>query len=71
MACLRNSAALPMTPSPAIFSQILTSLIQFTRRGYAEETVAAMDREGKDIVDQVFQRTQGILKTRRSILDGP
>ena len=38
-------------------------------RGYAEETAAAVDREVKDIVDQVFQRTQGILNTRRSILD--
>lgn len=38
-------------------------------RDYAEETAAAVDREVKSIVDQVFQRTQGILTTRRPILD--
>jgi cell division protease FtsH len=38
-------------------------------RDYAEETAASVDREVKDIVDRVFQRTQGILNTRRSILD--
>lgn len=38
-------------------------------RDYAEETAAAVDREVKSIVDQVFQRTQGLLNTRRTILD--
>lgn len=38
-------------------------------RDYAEETAAAVDHEVKTIVDQVFQRTQGILTTRRPILD--
>lgn len=38
-------------------------------RDYAEETAAAVDREVKDIVDRVFQRTQGMLTTRRPILD--
>jgi cell division protease FtsH len=38
-------------------------------RDYAEETAAAVDREVKAIVEQVFQRTQGILNTRRPILD--
>ncbi|KRR26200.1 cell division protein FtsH [Bradyrhizobium lablabi] len=38
-------------------------------RDYAEETAASVDREVRDIVDRVFQRTQGILNTRRSILD--
>ncbi len=38
-------------------------------RDYAEETAAAVDREVKDIVDRVLQRTEGILTTRRSILD--
>jgi cell division protease FtsH len=38
-------------------------------RDYAEETAAAVDQEVKAIVDQVFQRTQGILSTRRPILD--
>lgn len=38
-------------------------------RDYAEETAAAVDREVKDIVDRVFQRTQGMLTSRRPILD--
>lgn len=38
-------------------------------RDYAEETAAAVDREVKDIVDRVLQRTEGLLTTRRSILD--
>jgi cell division protease FtsH len=38
-------------------------------RDYAEETAATIDREVKNIVDHVFQRTQGILTTRRPILD--
>jgi cell division protease FtsH len=38
-------------------------------RDYAEETAAAVDREVKDIVDQVFQRTKSILNARRPILD--
>lgn len=38
-------------------------------REYAEETAAAVDREVRVIVDNVFQRTQGLLTTRRSILD--
>ena len=38
-------------------------------RDYAEETAAAVDREVKDIVDRVLERTEGILTTRRSILD--
>lgn len=38
-------------------------------REYAEETAAAVDREVRLIVDNVFQRTQGLLTMRRSILD--
>lgn len=38
-------------------------------REYAEETAAAVDREVRVIVDNVFQRTQGLLTVRRSILD--
>jgi cell division protease FtsH len=38
-------------------------------RDYAEETAAAVDHEVKAIVAHVFQRTQGILTTRRPILD--
>ncbi|WP_377831108.1 ATP-dependent zinc metalloprotease FtsH (plasmid) [Bradyrhizobium lupini] len=38
-------------------------------RDYAEETAAAVDREVKDIVDRILQRTEGMLTTRRSILD--
>lgn len=38
-------------------------------RDYAEETAAAVDREVKDIVDRVLERTEGILTTRRPILD--
>jgi cell division protease FtsH len=36
---------------------------------YAEETAAAVDHEVRAIIDQVFQRTQGILKARRTVLD--
>ena len=36
---------------------------------YAEETAAAVDHEVRTIIDQVFQRTQGILKARRTVLD--
>jgi cell division protease FtsH len=38
-------------------------------RDYAEQTAAAVDHEVKAIIDRVFQRTQGILNVRRSILD--
>lgn len=38
-------------------------------RDYAEETAAAVDREVKDIVNHVLERTEGILTTRRPILD--
>lgn len=38
-------------------------------RDYAEETAAAVDREVKDIVNRVLERTEGILTTRRPILD--
>ncbi|WP_369725098.1 ATP-dependent zinc metalloprotease FtsH [Bradyrhizobium sp. LLZ17] len=38
-------------------------------RDYAEETAAAVDREVKDIVDRVLERTEDLLTTRRSILD--
>jgi cell division protease FtsH len=38
-------------------------------RDYAEETAAVIDHEVGAIVDQVFQRTQGILKARRAVLD--
>lgn len=38
-------------------------------RDYAEETAAAVDREVKEIVDRVLQRTEGMLTTRRPILD--
>lgn len=38
-------------------------------REYAEETAAAVDREVRVIVNNVFQRTQGLLTMRRSILD--
>jgi cell division protease FtsH len=38
-------------------------------RDYAEETAAAVDQEVRAIVDRVFQRTQGILKARRAVLD--
>jgi cell division protease FtsH len=39
------------------------------QREYAEETAAAVDHEVRAIVDRVLQRTQGILKARRSVLD--
>lgn len=38
-------------------------------RDYAEETAAAVDREVKAIVDRVLERTEGLLTTRRPILD--
>jgi len=38
-------------------------------RDYAEETAADIDHEVRAIVDRVFQRTQGILKARRAVLD--
>jgi cell division protease FtsH len=38
-------------------------------RDYADETAAAVDREVKDILDRVLERTEGILTTRRPILD--
>jgi cell division protease FtsH len=38
-------------------------------REYADETAAAVDEEVRAIVDHVFQRAQGILKARRTILD--
>jgi cell division protease FtsH len=41
----------------------------FRERDYADETAAAVDHEVRNIVDQVFERTQGLLKARRTILD--
>jgi cell division protease FtsH len=38
-------------------------------RDYADETAAVVDHEVHDIVERVFQRTQGILSARRAILD--
>ncbi len=38
-------------------------------REYADETAAAVDEEVRAIVDDVFERAQGILKARRVILD--
>jgi cell division protease FtsH len=38
-------------------------------REYAEDTAAAIDHEVRAIVERVFQRAQGILKARRTILD--
>ena len=38
-------------------------------REYAEETAAAIDHEVRMLVERVFQRTQGILNARRTILD--
>jgi cell division protease FtsH len=38
-------------------------------REYADETAAAVDEEVRAIVDDVFERAQGILKARRAILD--
>ena len=38
-------------------------------RDYADETAAAVDEEVRSIVDDVFERAQGILKARRAILD--
>lgn len=38
-------------------------------RDYAEETAAAVDREVKEIVDRVLERSEGMLTTRRVILD--
>lgn len=38
-------------------------------RDYAEETAAAIDGEVKDILEHLFQRTQGILSSRRPILE--
>jgi cell division protease FtsH len=38
-------------------------------REYADETAAAVDEEVRAIVDGVFERAQGILKARRTILD--
>jgi cell division protease FtsH len=38
-------------------------------RDYADETAAAVDDEVRSIVDNVFERAQGILKARRAILD--
>lgn len=38
-------------------------------REYADETAAAVDEEVRAIVDRVFERAQGILKARRTILD--
>jgi cell division protease FtsH len=39
------------------------------QREYADDTAAAVDREVRAIVESVFQRTQGILKARRAVLD--
>jgi cell division protease FtsH len=38
-------------------------------RDYADETAAAVDEEVRSIVDNVFERAQGILQARRAILD--
>ncbi|WP_027579804.1 ATP-dependent zinc metalloprotease FtsH [Bradyrhizobium sp. Ai1a-2] len=38
-------------------------------RDYADETAAVVDHEVRDIVERVFQRTQGILSARRAVLD--
>jgi cell division protease FtsH len=38
-------------------------------REYADQTPASVDEEVRSIVDQVFERAQGILKARRAILD--
>jgi cell division protease FtsH len=38
-------------------------------RDYAEDTAAVIDHEVRDIVERVFQRTQGILSARRAVLD--
>lgn len=38
-------------------------------RDYADETAAIVDEEVRSIVDNVFERAQGILKARRAILD--
>jgi cell division protease FtsH len=38
-------------------------------REYADETAAAVDEEVRAIIDDVFERAQGILKSRRAILD--
>ena len=38
-------------------------------REYADDTAAAIDHEVRAIVERVFQRAQGILKSRRTILD--
>jgi cell division protease FtsH len=38
-------------------------------REYADGTAAAVDEEVRAIVDDVFERAQGILKARRAILD--
>jgi cell division protease FtsH len=38
-------------------------------RDYAEETAAAVDREVKEIIDRILERTLGLLTTRRPILD--
>jgi cell division protease FtsH len=38
-------------------------------RDYAEQTAAAVDEEVRGIVERVFQRSQGILKARRAVLD--
>lgn len=38
-------------------------------REYADETAATVDEEVRAIVDQVFERAQGILKARLAILD--
>jgi cell division protease FtsH len=38
-------------------------------REYADQTAASVDEEVRSIVDQVFERAQGILKARRAILD--
>jgi len=41
----------------------------FQERDYADETAAAVDHEVRALVDSVFERAQGLLKARRSILD--
>jgi cell division protease FtsH len=45
------------------------ALPTFQRRDYADQTAAAIDSEVRSIVERVFQRTQGVLRARRAILD--
>src|SRR5262245_59233003 len=68
MACRKSSAASPMTVNPTIYWGA-DRPFPLRERDYAEETAAAIDHEVLALVERVFQRTQGILKARRTILD--